>query len=121
VGEKLQEADEVAVVRARHLDWYLALAENAALDTRGPDQPTWLARLDAEHGNLRLALAWCRDHDAAAGLRLAGALAPFCFARSYLTEGRRWLNDALAQASPRGSARVAALLDASTGPVAELS
>ena len=62
------------------------------------DAAPQLGRLEAENDNLRAALAWC----GAAGeyeleLRLASGLSLFWNVRGYLSEGRRWLDDALAR------------------------
>jgi predicted ATPase/transcriptional regulator with XRE-family HTH domain len=86
-------------VRRRHLDFYLALAGQAGPRLRGPAQEVWLARLDQEHDNLRAALRWslAPEHETEEALRLAAALAPFWERRGRLTEGRRWLADALKQ------------------------
>ena len=68
--------------------------------------------IDREHDNLRAALGWSRetgDHDTL--LRLAGALAFFWYYRGYLNEGRRWLDQALADA-PRCCRAAAAGLGA---------
>jgi predicted ATPase/DNA-binding SARP family transcriptional activator len=112
-------------MRARHRDWYLALAEAAESRLRGAEQESWLRRLDAEYDNLRSALAWSlsrdegrrmRDesgqepepthpsslipHPSDAALRLAGALGRYWEIRGFLTEGRRYLAEALEREAP---------------------
>jgi non-specific serine/threonine protein kinase len=97
--------DEVAWER-RHRDHFLALAEAAEDGLRGGDRQAWLARLEAEHENLRAALASAsgREGDGVAGLRLAGALFPFWwFSLVYWSEGRAWLARFL-HAVPAGAA-----------------
>jgi predicted ATPase/DNA-binding SARP family transcriptional activator/TolA-binding protein len=95
--EKLQESGETERIKARHRDWFLALAEVAEPQLRGSEQQEWLDRLEREHDNLRTALAWCAEEEAGveAGLRLAGALGPFWNTRGHLTEGRNHLQRAL--------------------------
>ena len=44
--ERLLEAGEAAAVRDRHLDWFLALAEEAEPELRGASQSAWLERLE---------------------------------------------------------------------------
>jgi len=97
-GDRLTESRETAAVRSRHRAWYLQFAEQAEPKLRGPEQRAWGERLDAEHDNLRVALAWSKtDKDGAeAWLRLAGALHWFWFMRGYSSEGREWLEAALA-------------------------
>jgi predicted ATPase/DNA-binding SARP family transcriptional activator len=98
--EKLEAAGETAALRRRHRDWYLALAEQAEPALRGPDQEAWLDRLEAEHDNLRTARDWCRvAGEGEPAQRLAGALCRFWLVRGYFSEGRAWLEDALAIAS----------------------
>ncbi len=86
--------DDQRRLRDAHLAWSLALAEHAHGALRGPDRTRWLASLEVEHDNLRLALAWCtgEGQQAESGLRLATALAPFWDCRGYLAEGRAWLD-----------------------------
>jgi non-specific serine/threonine protein kinase len=99
--ERLEAHGEATDVREGHLRWCLALAEEAESRLRGSEQVLWLARLEAEHDNLTAALSWARDQeDTENGLRLAGALFRFWYARGYRSEGRDWL-DALLR---RGSA-----------------
>src|SRR5205823_7140008 len=76
--DRLLEAGEAAAVRGRHRDWFLALAEQAEPELRGPEQVVWLERLEREHDNLRAALAWSgAQGEGEAGLRLGGALKRF--------------------------------------------
>ena len=82
--------------RRRHAAHYLALAEHADPRLRGPDAGDWLDRLAAEHENLRAALAWYAAADPSVQLRFAVALAQYCRLRGRYSEGRRWLEDALA-------------------------
>ena len=99
--EQLRQTAGEAAVRARHASWCLTLAEQAEPELWMADQLRWFARLDAEHDNLRAALAWSvhADHGADIGLRLAGALHHFWDVRGYLGEGRHWLEDALRRAA----------------------
>ncbi len=98
--ERLAECAEVGAVRAAHAAYFLALAEKAEPALFGPEQGSWLARIEAEHDNLRLALEWMRDHGAVEEyLRLCGALSVFWEIRGYLSEGQRWLTWALAHRS----------------------
>ena len=62
-----------------------------------------LERVDAEHDNLRAAIAWLlATEDAEGGLRLAGSLGPYWRYRGHFVEGRRWLDQALALADRMG-------------------
>jgi predicted ATPase/transcriptional regulator with XRE-family HTH domain/Tfp pilus assembly protein PilF len=97
--ERLEESGEGATVRGRHLAWCLALAEQAEPALAGPEQVAWLGRLEAEHANLRAALAWALAAGEVDGaLRTASALWRFWGVRGHGTEGRRWLERALAAA-----------------------
>ncbi|GAA3958848.1 BTAD domain-containing putative transcriptional regulator [Actinoplanes auranticolor] len=81
----LERLADPAAVRAQHAAYYTALAERADRHLRGADQQQWLARLDAETANLRVALAH------GGGLRLANALTWYWILRGRLTEARRGL------------------------------
>jgi len=87
--EKLVEAEEAEVVRTRHRDWYLRLAEQALEAMEGADQKRWWDRLDLEHDNIRVALAWSAadPHGSQALLRLTGLLGRFWQERGYASEG----------------------------------
>jgi predicted ATPase/DNA-binding SARP family transcriptional activator len=113
--EKLEESGEAERVRERHAEYFLALAEQAEQEIWGPRQEAWLDRLESEHGNLRAALSWAvKSREAESALRLAGALEPFWEARGHISEGRRWLAEALASAPVAAAAvRARALFGAS--------
>jgi predicted ATPase len=73
--DRLVDSAEVAVVRDRHRDWFLHLAERVKPELIGPDQVVWLDRLEREHDNFRAALGWVvKQGPAELGLRLGGAL-----------------------------------------------
>ena len=107
-AEWLNEAGCTEQMRDRHRDWYLELVELAEPEWWGPTQTDWLERLEDAHENLRAALTWSlttphaeRGPELAdVGLRLVGALADFWRQHGYATEGRRWLEQALASAEP---------------------
>jgi predicted ATPase len=56
--ERLAESGEADATRDRHAASFLALAEKAGPELRGPRQVLWLKRLDTEQNNVRAALAW---------------------------------------------------------------
>ena len=111
--EQLEASGELGQTRQAHAEHYLALAEAAEPELRGPEQAGWLARLEAEHDNLRAALEWAVERDAGElGARLGAALWRFWSVRGYLTEGRARLGGVLARAGPSvGPATRARVLD----------
>jgi DNA-binding CsgD family transcriptional regulator/tetratricopeptide (TPR) repeat protein len=112
--ERLGESGEVEAIRRAHARFFLALAEEADSELRGPRQGTWLERLETEHDNMRAALTWSVEGgDAEQGLRFAGALAWFWGVRGHYAEGRRWLEELLSKASAAPiTARAKALVGA---------
>src|SRR5205085_6994848 len=97
---------------------FLALSEEAARQYGTARAAMWLRRLDTDHDNLRAALAWSLAvGDAPLAQRLAGALAGYWEARGYLSEGRAWLEAALAVGSgpDHGPAAAAARTQVLTG------
>lgn len=94
--ERLHEAGDAERTRRRHAHRYVELAEQAEAHLRGHGQRQWLARLDVETANLRLALEWAVHHDAARALRLVNAMGWYWFLRGRYREGHRSLTRALA-------------------------
>ncbi len=86
-AERLAEAGgdgEAAAVAAAHCAHFLAVAETAAAHLTGPEQGSWLARLDADQANLRRAAGYAagRPDGTAVVLRLGVALWRYWRARS---------------------------------------
>ena len=118
--EKLEESGEAEEVRRRHAEHFLTLAEEAYPELKGPDQLEWLERLEAEHDNMRAALSWALGRkEVEVALRLGGALWWFWWVRGYHSEGRRWLEEALA-IDGRVSPEVRAMALAGVGELASL-
>ena len=96
-GEKLLEAGESKQARARHMDFFLKLAEAAEPHLNGPQELEWLSRLETEYDNLRAALEWGMKNDILVALRLGTALFSFWNRHGYHVEGRRLLGEALSR------------------------
>ncbi len=95
-SEKLNDSGDAEAVMRRHALRFLALAEEAEPELTTEQQGLWLERLDVEHDNLRVALSWASERgETEPGVRLIGALGRFWYMRSYLAEGRRWLDKGL--------------------------
>jgi predicted ATPase/DNA-binding CsgD family transcriptional regulator len=126
-AEHLGEADEVELIRSRHRDHYLRLAETAEPELMGAGEDRWRAHLRTEHDNLRAAMAWSRDHgDAEALARMVVALGWFLGTPRWFTELRMWLQSAelrLGEISPLMAARIRSfqcLVAVGTAELAEL-
>lgn len=95
--ERLEESGETTEIRRRHSEWCLALAEEAVTRYFSLQEAASLARIEAEYGNLRSALAWSIERgDAEAALRLVTALGRYWYVHGRLREGQEWLERALA-------------------------
>ena len=100
--EQLMASGETTDMNDRHAAWYLALAERIEPDLYGGrGQPGVLNMVEQERENLRAAFAWLvATGDGEDALRLATALLRFWHTRGHLSEGRDWLERALATADP---------------------
>jgi predicted ATPase/DNA-binding SARP family transcriptional activator len=112
---RLEAYAETGGLRGRHATWVLAFAEQswqaqlATLDK-------WVEAMEREQGNIRAALGWTRD---AGGpellLRLVTAVWRFWWISGELTEGRTWLETALALGTRSGPALRAEALAGAAG------
>jgi len=108
--ERLEVSGEAEEIRRLHAEYFVALAEQGASEQQGPEEAAWLERLDLEHDNMRAALSWMLEsEEAGAGLRLSGALWRFWWMRGHYSEGRRWLEEALAKDGRASAVRAKAL------------
>ncbi len=99
-ADLLETSGEGEQVRQRHTAHYLAMVEAAEGGLRGQDQELWMARLGAEHDNLRAVLrrAVRAAEHRVAGLRIAGLMWRYWLMHGHLSEGRGWLDRLLARA-----------------------
>jgi non-specific serine/threonine protein kinase len=95
--ERLEQDPDAADVRARHAVYYRELAEDLAPRLRvGANDAQAVARVRADHGNLRAAVTWAESEGAGDDLlRIAEALHPFWLVRGFRQEGIRWIDAAL--------------------------
>ncbi|HEY9527562.1 MAG TPA: helix-turn-helix domain-containing protein, partial [Anaerolineales bacterium] len=120
--DKLNETRESSLIQDRHLNYYLRVAEEAEPYLFGVGQHDWKNRLEWDHDNLRVALAWSLEsNQIEAGLKMAGALAWFWHSKGHLSEGNLWLEKILAsgignQGKERAKAlRASSILSTDTG------
>ena len=105
--ERLSESGDEDETRARHLAFYLELAETARPELLGLDQAAWFTRLDLERDNFLAAHAWCLRTEGGAelGLRLVFAIRHYWIHRGGLELGYRVTTEALARAQSRSLVR----------------
>jgi predicted ATPase/DNA-binding SARP family transcriptional activator len=98
--ERLAEAGSLGAAQLAHAEYFAAVADAARAELRGRD---WLActrRLELEHDNLWAALAYAREApDPAIAVRLGAGLGWYFSLAERVSEGRRFLEVALAAAS----------------------
>jgi predicted ATPase/transcriptional regulator with XRE-family HTH domain len=95
--EQLAARGEEEGARATHAGFYLTLAEEARPFIELTGERGRVDRLEREHDNLRLALAWWSGTgESARFVRLAGALGWFWYYHGHYREGRSWLERARA-------------------------
>jgi predicted ATPase/class 3 adenylate cyclase len=97
--ERLWESLEAEELRRKHAACFLMVAEDSYGKMWGGEQAHWLGLLDEERDNLRTALERL-SQDAGyetALLKMSGSLWKYWEIRGYLSEGRAWLEAALAK------------------------
>jgi predicted ATPase/class 3 adenylate cyclase/DNA-binding CsgD family transcriptional regulator len=99
--EKLGESGQADAVRARHRDYYTAMA--AVLDApAGPEYEQRIERAETELDNLRAAFTWSRENaDIELASQLASSLQPLWLARGRIQEGMVWFDAVLIDVEAR--------------------
>jgi tetratricopeptide (TPR) repeat protein len=90
--EQLDASDEAEQMRRRHAEYFAQFAEGAEAKLLYATDADWFNRVDAEHDNIRAALAWCSGVADAVDLmaRLANPLWIFWWLRGHWAEAARW-------------------------------
>jgi tetratricopeptide (TPR) repeat protein len=108
--EQLSASGELTATSDAHARHFAGLAEQA--EPRLTFGREWPDRLEADHANIRAALAWLADRDIRRALLTAGRLWRFWHLRGHLREGAAMLSDLLERpaAMRRDEARAKALV-----------
>lgn len=96
---KLEQSGDADDARARHLAYYVTLAERARREFVGPGQGAWLDRFDLERENFLAAAAFCdhADNGAELGMQLVHAIRLYWLNRGLLGLGYRVTTAAVAR------------------------
>lgn len=95
--EKLENSGDAGEVRRRHAGYYLALAEEADPRLKTHEQAIWLPRLETELGNMRAALSCSVEIGWAGRISdMSWTSWTYWWLSGHLSEGRRWMEEALA-------------------------
>jgi predicted ATPase/class 3 adenylate cyclase/DNA-binding CsgD family transcriptional regulator len=99
--EVLTASGEMGMTRQAHAEFYLRLAEETEPELRGAQSVLRLERLEREHDNLRAVMQWLLEQERAGqrkemALRLGSALEEFWYVCGPYSEGRAFLEQALA-------------------------
>ena len=95
---KLALRGEAQSATTRHRDYFFAFTKSIRDGMKGHDQGTWIRRADADHDNLRAAMANSLGDaaDPVLAVKFAVALMSFWLLRGHATEGRAHLRAAMA-------------------------
>ena len=94
--EQLARNGQLDEVSHRHAAYFLNRVRGWEPEINSPRQIEVADELEDVHDNIRAALRWTLIHEPTMALELAGRLGSFWQLRSYFSEGRRWLEQALA-------------------------
>jgi non-specific serine/threonine protein kinase len=94
--ERLERAGHWDEYVSRHAAFYRAAADRAEPGLLGPEQASWLNRLEEEHDNFRVAIESAHERsDVATELSIGACLWRFWWTRGFWQEGNRRLTKAI--------------------------
>jgi serine/threonine-protein kinase PknK len=107
----LRDSGELLVVRRRHRDWCVRLAEQVAEQWMSSRQVDGMERLRRELGNINACLefSWTEPGEADAGLSIGADLLEFGLADGVFRQGRLWFDRLLAHSPEPTDLRARAL------------
>jgi predicted ATPase/DNA-binding SARP family transcriptional activator len=110
-GERLAADGSADMLYRRHARHFMTLVEEAEPHLTVPGRRAWIDRMAHDADNIRQALTWTRVADPTGHVALVGRLCWYWFGTEHWSEGRRWLEAALAlpEAAARSRERAAAL------------
>jgi predicted ATPase len=100
------DADAMA---ARHARYFLQFARDGERELVRPEQSAWLARLQAEHDNLRVSLDYLAAYCPSQALLMVGALARFWELHGHLAEAQQRVGRVLSLTRAEGAAGAKAI------------
>jgi predicted ATPase/DNA-binding CsgD family transcriptional regulator len=100
--ELLDRAGELAVLRDRHLDYFLGLAEQAAVELETPRNLAWLKILDPDAANIEAAILHGVGHAPEKALRLSIGVTMWWNMRGRFAAGQSALERVVAAAPETG-------------------
>lgn len=93
--EKLAENGEADHIRARHLEYFLTLAQKAEPELKAAGQTAWLRILESDSENIIAALEWSLQRNPNNGQQLAAYLHWYWQLRGDFEQGYAWLQKML--------------------------
>ena len=103
--DRLTQREELPATAIRHCNHFFVMAKAANRGLQGPEQAEWTRRVEAEHDNLRAAIALALEGgtDPVLAVKFEVALQGFWLLRGYMTEGRKYVSAALALPAVKAS------------------
>jgi predicted ATPase/DNA-binding CsgD family transcriptional regulator len=96
--ERLEASGEAEVIRRRHAEYFVTLADRGEPELRLARYDYWCQLFELELDNIRAILEWTLGiGDVVLGVRLAAALGLFWYGKGHHVEGIRWTQQLLAR------------------------